>query len=143
MNFREILLPVDLNDESSWSHALPAAINLARSSQARLHVLTVVPDFGMSIVGQFFPKDFEHTAIAEAEKRIAAFAADHIPADVAGRHLVAHGSVYKEIIDAAEAHSVDLIIMGAHRPDLEDYLLGPNAARVVRHSRCSVLVVRS
>ena len=82
-------------------------------------------------------------AIAEAEKRIAAFAADHIPADVAGRRLVAHGSVYKEIIDAAEAHSVDLIIMGAHRPDLEDYLLGPNAARVVRHSRCSVLVVRS
>lgn len=32
--------------------------------------------------------------------------------------------------------------MAAHRPALKDYLLGPNAARVVRHSNCSVLVVR-
>lgn len=143
MQFRQILLPIDLNDESSWSHALPAAINFARTFQAQLHVLTVVPDFGMSIVGQFFPKDFEQTARAEADKQMAAFFGDHVPADVAGQHLVAHGSVYKEIIDAAESLGVDLIIMGAHRPDLEDYLLGPNAARVVRHSRCSVLVVRS
>ncbi|MEP3300223.1 MAG: universal stress protein, partial [Pseudoruegeria sp.] len=36
----------------------------------------------------------------------------------------------------------DLIVIGAHRPDFKDYLLGPNAARVVRHSECSVYVVR-
>ena len=32
--------------------------------------------------------------------------------------------------------------MSANRPELKDYLLGPNAARVVRHSDVSVLVVR-
>ncbi|MFY2822514.1 universal stress protein, partial [Ruegeria sp. MALMAid1280] len=42
---------------------------------------------------------------------------------------------------AAEAGS-DLIVIGAHKPDLKDYLLGPNAARVVRHSTVSVYVVR-
>ena len=36
-----------------------------------------------------------------------------------------------------------LIVIGAHRPDLKDYLLGPHAARVVRHAECSVLVVRA
>ena len=36
----------------------------------------------------------------------------------------------------------DLIVIGAHKPDFKDYLLGPNAARVVRHSHCSVHVVR-
>jgi nucleotide-binding universal stress UspA family protein len=34
-----------------------------------------------------------------------------------------------------------LIVMGAHRPAFQDYLIGPNAARVVRHAKCSVLVL--
>jgi nucleotide-binding universal stress UspA family protein len=32
--------------------------------------------------------------------------------------------------------------MGSHRPNMSDYLIGPNAARVVRHAPVSVLVVR-
>jgi nucleotide-binding universal stress UspA family protein len=32
--------------------------------------------------------------------------------------------------------------MGSHRPELSDYLLGPNAGKVVRHAKCSVMVVR-
>lgn len=36
----------------------------------------------------------------------------------------------------------DLIVMASQRPELKDYLLGPNAARVVRHAEQSVLVVR-
>jgi nucleotide-binding universal stress UspA family protein len=35
-----------------------------------------------------------------------------------------------------------LIIIGSHSPSMQDYLLGPNAARVVRHANCSVLVIR-
>ena len=32
--------------------------------------------------------------------------------------------------------------MASHRPELRDYLIGPNAARVMRHADASVLVVR-
>jgi nucleotide-binding universal stress UspA family protein len=42
----------------------------------------------------------------------------------------------------AEKISADLIIMPAHRLKLQDYLLGTNTAKVVRHAQCSVLVVR-
>ena len=56
--------------------------------------------------------------------------------------MIAEGTIYERIIHCAEKTSADLIIMGAHRPELKDYLLGPNAARVVRHAECSVLVVR-
>ncbi len=55
---------------------------------------------------------------------------------------MAHGTIYQEILSAARKIEVDLIVMASHRPALEDYLLGPNAARVVRHADCSVLVVR-
>ena len=42
----------------------------------------------------------------------------------------------------ADETNADLIVMASHRPELKDFLLGPNAARVVRHANCSVLVVR-
>ncbi len=48
----------------------------------------------------------------------------------------------EEILKAAAESDCDLIVVASHRPALKDYLLGPNAARVVRHANCSVLVVR-
>ena len=55
---------------------------------------------------------------------------------------VAQGTVYKIVIDTADGIGADLIVMASHRPERRDYLLGANAARVVRHSEKSVLVVR-
>ncbi|MBE9476665.1 MAG: universal stress protein, partial [Proteobacteria bacterium] len=58
------------------------------------------------------------------------------------RHLVVTGNAYEEILKVAAADGASLIVIGAHKPDFKDFLLGPNAARVVRHSTCSVFVVR-
>lgn len=35
-----------------------------------------------------------------------------------------------------------ILLSLSHRPGLDDYLLGPNAAKDVRHCKRSVLVVR-
>lgn len=139
--FKEILLPVDLGTDTGWETAVPKALALVQTFGARLHVMTVVPDFGMSVVGSFFPEGFEARAIEAARTRLHAWTADHLPG-VTVQHIVGHGTVYQEILAAADAVGADLILMASHRPELRDYLLGPNAARVVRHARCSVLVVR-
>ena len=57
---------------------------------------------------------------------------------------VAHGTIYEEIIDTRTklGDACDLIVLASHRPQLADYLLGPNAARVLRHSQVTVMVVR-
>jgi nucleotide-binding universal stress UspA family protein len=55
---------------------------------------------------------------------------------------VGHGSIYAEILRASRDAGADLIVMASHRPEMKDYLIGANAARVVRHADCSVLVVR-
>jgi nucleotide-binding universal stress UspA family protein len=34
------------------------------------------------------------------------------------------------------------ILMASHRPEVKDYLIGPNAAHVAQHADCSVLVLR-
>ena len=56
--------------------------------------------------------------------------------------VAGHGTVYEEVLRVAGEIDADLIVMASHRPELRDYLLGPNAARVVRHAAMSVLVVR-
>lgn len=141
--YQNILFPLDLSeDDRSWQWALPVAIEYAQRFQANLHVLTVVPDFGMSLVSGFFPEEFEQKALNAAQEHLHHFVKKHIPENIQVQHIVGHGTVYKEILHAADEIKADLIIMSSHRPELKDYLLGPNAARVVRHSKVSVLVVR-
>ncbi len=79
---------------------------------------------------------------AKALEHLHAFAKEHIPDDVRVQHVVGEGTVYEVILKIAGDINADLIVMGSHRPELKDYLLGPNAARVVRHANCSVMVVR-
>ena len=140
--YKDILLPIDLNHESSWRKALPTALENCKAFGATLHLMTVVPDFGMAIVGTFFPEGYEKKAVDEATKQLHAFSQKHVPGDIATQHVVGHGTVYEEILRVAQDIGADLIVMGSHRPELKDYLLGPNAARVVRHSATSVMVVR-
>lgn len=51
-------------------------------------------------------------------------------------------TLYDAILKEADRIDADAIVVGAHRPQLRDYLVGPNAARVVRHARQSVFVIR-
>jgi nucleotide-binding universal stress UspA family protein len=141
--YKTILLPVDLNRLDEQKDALQKAVAIAHVNEAALHVAGVLPDYGMSIVGSFFPEGFEHKMLQEAEKRLTDWCAKSLPKDLEVHHHVFKGTIYEEILQAAQRLGVDLIVMTAHRPELKDYLLGPNAARVVRHADCSVLVVRA
>ncbi len=140
--YKTVLLPIDLNESSSWDKAVPAALASVRTQGTGLHVMTVVPDFGMASVGVHFPNDFADKMRAEAGAQLKAFVGEHIPRDVAVHSIVGQGTVYQEILRVAREVGADLIVMASHRPELNDDLLGPNAARVVRHASCSVLVVR-
>jgi len=139
---KTILLPVDIFHPTGWEGSLEHAVFLARQHGAALHVLSVIPDFGMPMVGAYFPKDFSKNALTEAEAKLAEFVRSHIPDEIDVTTHVKHGNVYKEILAGADAIGADMIVMASHRPEMQDYLLGPNVARVVRHARQSVCVIR-
>jgi universal stress protein F len=139
---RTILLPVDLSDEKSWRLALSEALALLRAHGGVLHVVSVLPDFGMAVVGNHFRDSFEAEALQRFGGALGDWVADHVPEDIEVHPHVLHGSIYDEILRAADKLKADVIVIGSHRPELKDYLLGPNAARVVRHAKQSVYVVR-
>ena len=140
--YKDILLPIDLEDESSWEEALPTAAKLCEDTGARLHLLTVVPDFGMSIVSQYFPKGYKKELSKKMLERLHKFSKENVPSGISVQHVVGEGTVYEVILKVARKTGCDLIVIASYRPKHKHYLLGPNAARVVRHAKCSVLVVR-
>ncbi|MBL4907993.1 MAG: universal stress protein, partial [Sneathiella sp.] len=112
--FKHILLAVDLDAKGSWAKAVPEAVSYASKFGSTLHVMTVVPDFGMSIVGSFFPKEHEGKMMEETNKRLHAFTEEHIPSEIKVQHIVGHGTAYEEILLMQKKIGCDLIIMGAH-----------------------------
>lgn len=139
--FKTLLVPVDLADESSWRAVMPVAVDQARHYGATLHLMTVV-DINLDITAVRLPEDFNKKYRKETEQRLANLVKENVPDDVQIRYWVRDGRVYQEILKVADEIQADLIILAPHRPSLRDYLLGANAARVVRHGKCSVMVVR-
>lgn len=78
---------------------------------------------------------------AEAKSQLEAIIKKfNLPADRVQAH-VAEGSPKDKILKWQKLPA-DMVIIASHRPDITTYLLGSNAAAVVRHAECSVLVVR-
>ncbi|WP_170751347.1 universal stress protein [Ruegeria lacuscaerulensis] len=139
-----VLCAVDISNGDLDVHVLKKAAALAQMEDAQLDVVTVLPDFGESWVSGFFQADFHEKALEEAQTKLTDMCVAALGAErnETVRHVVATGTAYQEILKTAESAGSDLIVIGAHKPDFKDYLLGPNAARVVRHSNVSVFVVR-
>ncbi|WP_075996482.1 universal stress protein [Salaquimonas pukyongi] len=52
------------------------------------------------------------------------------------------GHAASAILDLAEDSNADVIVIASHKPGWQDYLIGSTAARVVRHAKCAVFVIR-
>src|SRR3546814_15779996 len=80
--------------------------------------------------------------VNEALERLNEIVSENTPDGMNVETIVRHGPVYEQILQVADDIGADQIVIGAHRPELSDYLLGPNTARLVRHAKFSVHVIR-
>jgi len=140
--FKTILVPVDLGEMDAAQPAIDKAVEIAKTSGGTLrliYVRAIVPVTYM----EFMPPAFDEEQQGEADAKLAKMAAGiGLPSDRVSA-VVRLGSVYAEVLDEAEKTGTDLVVVGSHRPTMATYLLGSNAATIVRHAKCSVLVVRA
>lgn len=141
---KSVLCAVDISNDDLDAGVLERAAVLADLDGAQLDVVTVLPDFGESWVSGFFQPEFHEKAVEAAQEKLIQLCARTLGEErnASIRHVVATGTAYQKILETAQGAGSDLIVIGAHKPDLKDYLLGPNASRVIRHSNASVYVVR-
>jgi nucleotide-binding universal stress UspA family protein len=129
-----ILCPINLRHVKENDRAYEEALGMARRREAKLLVATIVPEMERNL------------NIRDSEafwgQQLKQFLKDH-PADgVELEALVRKGAVHRQIVRLAEERNVDLIVMEAANPKVQDYLLGTTASHVVTHAQCSVFVVR-
>ncbi len=150
MTFK-ILVPVDLAEESSYQQPLAVAFEQAQKLGGEVTVLTVVPDIMAGLDWRYAIRgekggagDLDMKAIVrDAEQRLEQIVAAAVPPGITIDTIARHGVIYEVILELAAELQVDQIIMAAHRPTLGRFLLGEITARVVRHAKCSVNVVRN
>lgn len=132
--YRHVLVAVELTHGEVGAHILKVGRYLA-GAEGRVTVLNVVQPLPTYIGVEAHAEDLaEHRS--ETEKRLAELAGD-------AETLVADGWPATVILDEAKRLGADAIVIGSHRPELTDYLLGSTAARVVRHAPCTVVVERT
>jgi universal stress protein F len=88
------------------------------------------------------PAEVTHLLEKQASDALVRLRAE-MPSDVASRIRVAIGTPWEAICRIAKEEDVDLVVVGSHRYDVLDRVLGTTAAKVVNHADRSVLVVRA
>jgi nucleotide-binding universal stress UspA family protein len=139
--FKTILVPIDLSDLDVAGPAVDAAVRMAEWSGAALRLVNVQQLLPATYM-DYVPADFDAQQREWAEKELGALTAKiKLPRERVSA-VVRIGGIYPEILAEADEWGADLIVIGSHRPAMSTYLLGSNAKTVVRHAKCSVLVVR-
>lgn len=139
--FKTILVPIDLADVAAVQPAIDRAVALANGADGTIRLIYVRSLLPVTYM-EFVPAAFDEEQQRAAEEKLADLAAAvPLPAERVSA-VVRLGSVYGEVLHEADGIGADLIVVGSHRPSMATYLLGSNASTIVRHARCSVLVVR-
>lgn len=140
--FKKILVPVDIAETDIAQPAIAAALEQARLSNGAIRLVNVQSLLPATFM-DYVPADFDRAQKERADKALSELMAGVAVEPARISSVVRIGGVYPEILTEAEEWGADLIVIGSHRPAMSTYLIGSNAKTVVRHAKCSVLVVRT
>ena len=139
--FKKILVPIDVSQSDSGAASLNAAADLGSTTGAELVLLNVVSPVPNLVASQL-PSNYIEAAQESASKVMEEMASKAGLKSGSFEIRTARGSTYDEILSAANSSGADLIVVASNQPGLSDYLLGSTAAKIVRHAKISVLVIR-
>jgi nucleotide-binding universal stress UspA family protein len=128
-------------DGSRFSEAAAAkAIDFAKAYGGQLMIVSVV-DVPAEFYGEA-PKTWDNL-VAQAKGFVEKIAQQAEASGVKTQVRVKEAETWKSIVDLAEEHKADTIIMGSHgRTGLKRLLMGSVTEKVIGHAPCPVLVIK-
>jgi nucleotide-binding universal stress UspA family protein len=134
--YTNILVPVSFEADRNAQGAMEIAKALCSEGGkiTCLHVLEELPKYAT----EYLPAGHVEAAKADIVKGLSAL----IEGVSNATTMVVEGHSSRSILAHADNNEVDLIIVASHQPGMQDYLLGSTAAKVVRHAKCAVHVLR-
>lgn len=135
--YRKIIVPVAIDSLDKGEKILKKAASLLDPG-GEIFLVNVVEELpGYMAID--LPVDLVENSLKEAKAKLVELKET---AGVAATVELRSGAPAHEILASADDHKADLIIIASHTPDFTNYFIGATADRVVRHSKCSVLVDR-
>ncbi|WP_227356848.1 universal stress protein [Haladaptatus salinisoli] len=137
--YDRILLPTDGSETTE--KAVRQALDIAATYDATLHVVSVVDQ---TVVPPDVRADILYDELEdEADDAVDDIKTKASEAGIDVETAVLRGTPHRAILDYADDHDIDLVVMGTHgRRGLDRYLLGSVTEKVVRISDVPVLTVR-
>lgn len=142
MQIKQLLVPTDFSENAQ--HAVDYAVELAKRSSAKLHLLhaPVIPTYllmdlsyspGPEAVTRIL--NDSQQALDKQAKRIAESGIEYFAA-------IREGTVHEIIRDYAKEHAVDLVVLGTHgRTGVSKLMYGSVTERVIKTVHTPILVV--
>jgi universal stress protein A len=138
-NYQHVLCAVDLSEENVA--VFSRATELAKQYDAQFSLLHVV---------EYIPIDLANELVLPQQQEIEKQLYDHAEVVLARlakslpqtKKVVESGSIKSGIVEYAQDHQVDLIVIGRHGRHGLSRLLGSVANAVLHHAPCDVLAVR-
>lgn len=136
---KTIIVPIDLSSQDSASFALDQLRQFEPRANLRLlHVITPLPD----LLATGVSRDFRESLEKSAQSQLREFA-DWNGVSTQSELVIRKGHAGREIVRHAEETEADMIVLASRDPGWSGVTLGSVAAFVVRHAKCSVLVIRT
>jgi len=134
--YKNILVPVSFEADRNAQGAMEIAkaLRAEGGSITCLHVLEQLPKYAT----EYLPEGHLEAAKADVVEGLKSLVEGVDNATT----VVVDGHSSRTILAHADNNDVDLIIVASHQPGMQDYLLGSTAAKVVRHAKCAVHVLR-
>lgn len=139
--FRKLLVPVDFTEKNEA--ALSSAVEIASGSQGAqvmlLHVIETIEHIEPEEMADFY-RGLEARAAAKLFRMQEKLDASGVRA----KHEIVYGKRAEAIVQYAEEHETDLMILSSHKVDRDHPALGLGTIsyRIAIVARCPVLLVK-
>lgn len=138
----DYVVVVGLDDSASSWKALVEALQFASAKKAELHIVSIqeIADASYSANEVLAVDKTSRERLEKAQDKARAMAED---GGVAATTEIVSGSFTTAMVDYVKQNNVDLLVVGdTGHASIWGALLGTNAEKIVRHAKCSVMVVR-
>jgi len=141
-NTHVYVVAVGLDDSASSWKALGEALQFASIKKAELHIVSIqeTADASYSASEVLATDKTSREKLEKAQNKACIMAEE---AGVTATTEIATGSSTAAMVEYVKTHDIDLLVIGdTGHSSIWGALLGTNAEKIVRHAKCSVMVVR-
>jgi len=145
--FRDILVAID--GSAHAARALAEAVDLAERDNARLTIMTTVPDLSAWLLtGAAYGGEIDYVALNEESereyRRLLDKAVSQVPPDVSVTTRLVHGRPGDRILEEMRDGQHDLVVMGSRgRGNVRSVVLGSVSHQVLNAAPAAVLIVHA